>query len=121
VGSATTDPLHQIDGAVDEAMRLATELWRPILEAGRDRDELRPAIDLDELVQWIMYLMLLLLAARRTFGADDATQERQLRTFFVPAILSADRVIDLGAPALGRARNGEGKGGRMATRGGNRG
>ena len=92
VGSATVDPMHRIDGAVEEAVRIATALWRPILEAGRDRGELRPGIDLDELVQWIMYLELLLLAGRRTFGADDATQERQLRTFFVPAILNGDSV-----------------------------
>lgn len=121
VGSATTDPLHQIEGAVDEAMRLATELWRPILEAGRDRGELQPGIDLDELVQWIMYLMLLLLAARRTFGADDTTQERQLRTFFVPAILSVERVVDLSGPTPARTGNGNGKARRMAARGGNRG
>ena len=109
VGSATVDPMHQIDGAVDEAVRLSTELWRPILEAGRERGELADGIDLDELVQWIMYLLLLLLAARRTFGADDATQERQLRTFFVPAIVRGERVID-----LRRAKA-------LATRGGNRG
>jgi AcrR family transcriptional regulator len=109
VGSATVDPIHQIDGAVDEAVRLSNELWRPILEAGRERGELADGIDLDELVQWIMYLLLLLLAARRTFGADDATQERQLRTFFVPAIVRGERVID-----LRRAKA-------LATRGGNRG
>jgi AcrR family transcriptional regulator len=109
VGSATVDPAHQIEGAVDEAVRLSTELWQPILEAARQRGELAEGIDLDELVQWIMYLMLLLLAARRTFGADDATQERQLRTFFVPAIVRGERVID-----LRRART-------LSARGGNRG
>ena len=121
VGSATTDPVHQIEGAVEEAVRIATALWRPILEAGRDRGELRPGIDLDELVQWIMYLELLLLAARRTFGADDTTQERQLRTFFVPAIVAADRVVDLVVPAVGPAGNRDGKARRLAARGGNRG
>jgi AcrR family transcriptional regulator len=109
VGSATVDPVHQIEGAVDEAVRLCTELWRPILEAGRERGELAGGIDLDELVQWIMYLMLLLLAARRTFGADDAMQERQLRTFFVPAIVRGESVID-----LRRAKA-------LSARGGNRG
>lgn len=118
VGSATTDPVHQIDGAIDEALRLATELWRPILEAGRERGELAPGIDLDELVQWIMYLMLLLLAARRTFDADDAAQERQLRTFFIPAILSAERVVDLSGPPPGRSRNGQGRAEKVAARGG---
>ena len=121
VGSATVDPVHQIDGAVDEAVRLSTELWRPILEAGRERGELAAGIDLDELVHWIMYLMLLLLAARRTFGADDATQERQLRTFFVPAIVRGERMIDLADPVTGRRRNGQRRAETIPTRGGNRG
>jgi AcrR family transcriptional regulator len=124
VGSAMTDPVHQIGGANEQAFRLATELWRPILETGRERGELAPGIDLDELVQWIMYLMLLLLAGRRTFGADDAAQERQLRTFFVPAIVSGERVIDLAGPAPGRSPNGQGRTGqrradRVTPRGGN--
>ena len=68
-----------------------------------------------------MYLELLLLAARRTFGADDTTQERRLRTFFVPAIVAADRVVDLVAPAVGPAGNRDGKARRLAARGGNRG
>ena len=121
IGSAMTDPMYRIEGAVEEGVRIATALWRPILEAGRDRGELRPDIDLDELVQWIMYLELLLLAGRRSFGADDATQERQLRTFFVPAILAGERVVDLVDAPGGPARNSDGKGRRLAARGGNRG
>jgi AcrR family transcriptional regulator len=103
VGSATTDPENQIEGAVDEAFRLTGELWRPVLEAARDRGELAPDIVIDDLIQWIMYLELILLAGRRSMGADEATQERQLRAFFVPAILAEPRVIDLASMPLGVA------------------
>lgn len=102
VGSATTDPVNRIEGAVEEALRLTGELWRPVLLAARDRGELRPDINIDDLVQWIMYLELILLAGRRVLGVDDAEQERQLRAFFIPAVLADGPVIDLVVPVAAR-------------------
>jgi AcrR family transcriptional regulator len=106
VGSATTDPVNRIEGAVQEALRLTGELWRPVLIAARERGELRAEIAIDDLVQWIMYLELILLAGRRLLGAADADQERQLREFFVPAVLADGPVIDLVARETTGRRNG---------------
>ena len=106
VGSATTDPVNRIDGAAKEALRLTGELWRPVLVAARERGELRADIQLDDLVQWIMYLELILLAGRRAFGVDEATQQRQLRELLVPAVLAEGRLIDLTAGPGPRQTNG---------------
>lgn len=106
VGSATTDPVNRIEGAVEEALRLTGELWRPVLLAARERGELRAEIVIDDLVQWIMYLELILLAGRRLLGAADADHERQLREFFVPAVLAEGPVIDLVARETTRPGNG---------------
>lgn len=106
VGSATTDPVNRIEGAVEEALRLTGELWRPVLVAARERGELRADIRLDDLVQWIMYLELILLAGRRVLGVGDADQERQLREFFVPAVLAEGPLIDLVAPEGAAQANG---------------
>jgi AcrR family transcriptional regulator len=115
VGSATTDPVNRIEGAAEEALRLTGELWRPVLLSAQDRGELRADIRLDDLVQWIMYLELILLAGRRLLGAGDADHERQLREFFVPAVLAEGPLIDLvtreAAPrANGRRRARESRG-----------
>ena len=89
VGSATTDPANRVEGAPQAAAALSDELWRPILERGRASGELRADIDLDDAVQWIMYLELILLASKSTFGVEDDAHERQLRTLFLPALLDA--------------------------------
>jgi len=106
VGSATTDPVNRIEGAVEEALRLTGELWRPVLLSAQDRGELRANIRLDDLVQWIMYLELILLAGRRLLGVGDADQERQLREFFVPAVLAEGPLIDLVAREAAPRANG---------------
>jgi AcrR family transcriptional regulator len=96
VGAATTDPANRVAGASEAAAMLTDELWRPVLERGRERGELSPAVDLDDVVQWIMYLELILLASRSTFGIDEVAHERQLRTLFLPALLSP--VAETAAP-----------------------
>jgi AcrR family transcriptional regulator len=87
VGAATTDPANRIPGAAEEGYRLTAELWRPVLEAARDRGELRPDLDIDDVVHWVMYCELILLAGSVAFGVDDATHERHLRQFLVPSLL----------------------------------
>ncbi len=87
VGAATLDPANRIKGSTEQALRLTGELWRPVLEAAQKRGELEREIPLDDLVQWIMYLELVLLAARRSLGQDERSQERQLRALFVPALV----------------------------------
>ncbi len=87
VGSATMDPARRVPGAVEAAAALTDELWRPVLDAGRERGELRADVHLDDAIQWIMYLELILLASTSAFGTADATHERQLRTLFLPAVL----------------------------------
>jgi AcrR family transcriptional regulator len=106
VGSATTDPVNRIEGAANEALRLTGELWRPVLVAARERGELRDDLQLDDLIQWIMYLELILLAGRRAFGVDEATQERQLRELLVPAVLAEGVLIDLTGEQGPRRTNG---------------
>jgi AcrR family transcriptional regulator len=106
IGSVTTDPANRIEGATEEGLRISGELWRPVLDAARERGELAAGIDLDDLIQWIMYLQLVLLAGRQMLGATDTDQERQLRSFFVPALVAGDRTIDLGAPPPAPANGG---------------
>jgi AcrR family transcriptional regulator len=103
VGAATLDPANRVKGSTEEALRLSGQLWRPVLEAAQKRGELKRELPLDDLVQWIMYLELVLLGARRSLGEDESSQERQLRTLFVPALF-AKRAPALRSVAVRRRR-----------------
>ena len=86
VGSAI-DASNRIKGAPEAAARLIDELWRPILERGEAAGELRAGVDLEDVIQWILCLTLMLLGGRSAYDVDEATQARQLRTLFLPAVL----------------------------------
>ena len=89
VGSAVMDPTNRIDGAPEAALALSDELWRPVLESGRVNGELREHVRIDDAIHWMMYVELSLLASRSTFGVDERTHERQLRSLLVPALINA--------------------------------
>lgn len=90
VGAATSDPEHQVAGAMEAAERSTDDLWRPVLEAAERRGELADGVLVDDVIEWITLLLLGLLANRQALGTDEETQERQLRTLFTPAVVRAE-------------------------------
>ncbi|MDF3339462.1 TetR/AcrR family transcriptional regulator [Mycolicibacterium septicum] len=87
VGAATSDPEHAIPGALEAARAATVQLWLPVLESAAAAGELRPGVEINDVIDWIPLVELGLLANRNAGAADDA-QERQLRALFVPAIVS---------------------------------
>jgi AcrR family transcriptional regulator len=104
VSAATSDPERRIDGAMEAAERVTADLWRPVLEVAHDQGELRPGIEIDDILEWITMLSLGLLANRQVLGITDEAQERQLRTLFAPAIVreAPSAVTSTGAVRGGR-------------------
>lgn len=86
VGAAVGDVERPIPGAADAALRYTDALWRPILLDARARGELAAGVEPDDLIEWIMLLMLGLLTQKRALGSSDQVQKRQLRTLLVPAV-----------------------------------
>ena len=62
------------------------EYWLPILELLRARGELRDGLDLAELVQWLTFVHVALVARPETFGGKRALTRDRLRTYVVPLI-----------------------------------
>ncbi len=91
VVAATTDPASRVEGASAHARRLSEELWRPVLELARLRGELSSNVEVGDVIDWIMLLEILLLAARTNGSSDEITQERQLRTLFIPSVVNCSR------------------------------
>lgn len=87
VGAATSDPEHSIPGAMDAARDATSQLWRPVLESAVARGELRAGVEIDDVLDWIAIVELGLLANRKV-GVSDHAQERQLRSLFVPAVVT---------------------------------
>ncbi len=88
VGAATADPERRIPGALAAAQEKTDELWRPLLEAAKDRGTLAPRLDIDDVIDWLRIALLGLLANKNSFNTPDSILERQLRTLLVPAIVS---------------------------------
>jgi AcrR family transcriptional regulator len=89
VGASTTDPEFQVTGARDAAVKKTDELWRPFLDEAAELNELGSGVLVDDVVDWILIVMLGLLANKVSMHATDADIERQLRVLFVPSVVSA--------------------------------
>ena len=91
IGAALGGADKHVAGAPESALRFTDELWRPFLLEARAKGELADHVDLNDLVQWLTLLLLSLLAQKRALGASEETQRRQVRTLFVPAVVTHAR------------------------------
>jgi AcrR family transcriptional regulator len=75
----------------DIVMGLQRELWYPMLEAARDRGELRTDRDFDDLIRWITFLEFSLITSGEVFGyAAEAERRDVLAAYLVPALRPAE-------------------------------
>lgn len=65
---------------------IGRNFWMPILEPLRDAGRLR-VTDLHEVVEWMTFFRIVLLARPATFDGDPAWTRRMLRTYLIPALL----------------------------------
>jgi len=71
----------------DIVMGLQRELWYPMLEAARDRGELRTDRHFDDLIRWITFLEFSLITSAEAFGlAGEADCRDALSAYLVPAL-----------------------------------
>jgi AcrR family transcriptional regulator len=71
----------------DIVMGLQRELWYPLLEAARDRGELRSDRDFDDVIRWITFLEFSLISNGEAFGyASDADCRDVLSAYLVSAL-----------------------------------
>ncbi|HEV7535026.1 MAG TPA: helix-turn-helix domain-containing protein [Acidimicrobiia bacterium] len=72
----------------DIIMGLQRELWYPLLEAARDRGELRTDRDFDDIIRWITFLEFSLISSGDLFGFAGEEECRDvLSAYLVPALL----------------------------------
>jgi AcrR family transcriptional regulator len=71
----------------DIVMGLQRELWYPLLEAARDRGELREDREFDDLIRWITFLEFSLISNGEVFGyAGEAECRDVLSAYLVQAL-----------------------------------
>ena len=71
----------------DIVMGLQRELWYPLLEAARDRGELRADRDFDDVIRWITFLEFSLITSGEVFGyAAEGDCRDVLAAYLVPAL-----------------------------------
>ena len=71
----------------DIVMGLQRELWYPLLEAARDRGELRPDRDFDDIIRWITFLEFSLITSGEVFGFSAERDCRDaLTAYLVPSL-----------------------------------
>jgi AcrR family transcriptional regulator len=71
----------------DIVMGLQRELWYPMLEAARERGELRTDRDFDDLIRWITFLEFSLITSGELFGyAAEGDCRDVLAGYLVPAL-----------------------------------
>ncbi len=69
----------------DELLALETEYWRPILEHGRRRNELRPGLSDDRILRWFMTNHYVLMSRPELVGEDIRSW---IDDFVVPPVLA---------------------------------
>jgi AcrR family transcriptional regulator len=75
---------------IDASSRVAdvqAEYWMPILDALRERGELDPALELAEVVHWLTFVHVALVAQPGAFGGDPERTRTLVRRYLVPALL----------------------------------
>ncbi len=71
----------------DIVMGLQRELWYPLLEAARDRGELRTDRDFDDIIRWITFLEFSLISNGEVFGYATEDERRDvLSAYLTPAL-----------------------------------
>lgn len=71
----------------DVVMELQRELWYPLLEAARDRGELRTDRQFDDIIRWITFLEFSLISNGEVFRyATDEECRDVLSAYLVPAL-----------------------------------
>jgi AcrR family transcriptional regulator len=73
----------------DIVMGLQRELWYPLLEAARDRGELRTDRDFDDVIRWITFLEFSLISSGDVFGYTADECRDVLSAYLVPALRPA--------------------------------
>lgn len=62
------------------------DFWRPILESALERGELRPDVDIDETMTWMLGVEFMFLERREFFPSHEAA-EHYARTYVAPALI----------------------------------
>jgi AcrR family transcriptional regulator len=71
----------------DIVMGLQRELWYPMLEAARDRGELRTDRHFDDIIRWVTFLEFSLITSGEVFGfGSEADCRDALAAYLVPAL-----------------------------------
>ena len=71
----------------DIVMGLQQELWYPLLEAARNRGELRGDRDFDDIIRWLTFLEFSLISSGDVFGyATDDECRDVLCAYLLPAL-----------------------------------
>ena len=70
----------------DIVMGLQRELWYPLLEAARDRGELRTDRDFDDIIRWITFVEFSLISNGDVFGFASDDCREVLSTYLVPSL-----------------------------------
>ncbi len=71
----------------DIVMGLQRELWYPMLEAARDRGELRADRPFDDIIRWITFLEFSLITSGEVFGFSGERDCRDaLTAYLVPSL-----------------------------------
>ncbi|MGX6511011.1 TetR/AcrR family transcriptional regulator [Rhodococcus sp. SJ-2] len=75
-------------GSTGLAARLTQEMWAPLLDEARERDEIREGLTDEEICEWIA-LVELILVGRMDFSTEgDPENRRMLANFLVPSIVT---------------------------------
>lgn len=74
----------------DIVMGLQRELWYPLLEAARDRGELRSDRDFDDVIRWITFLEFSLISNGDAFGYASEAECRDVLSAYLVAALRPD-------------------------------
>lgn len=81
-----TSPVIETASGVAGVM---AEYWMPILERLRDDGALAPDLDLDEVVHWLTFVHVALVAQPAAFGGDPERTRELVRRYVVPVLLAS--------------------------------
>jgi AcrR family transcriptional regulator len=91
VSPGEVNTFARIVGADRVMPQLVGEFWLPVLEDARARGELRATLELDEIVRWIGYVMLILISGRAQGVSDEETDRRLIEEMLLPALTRPDK------------------------------
>lgn len=80
-----------LPGAWDLLFDRARLFLSPLLESWRERRELRDDVEVDDIVEWILRVVLSLLSVPTAVERDEDRLRRFLRTFLVPSLRGPGR------------------------------